>query len=255
MLAEAFARLAWILRLLVITRVFPLGWRRLDLLKLGVLDLSNAPSQRGAKHRPTPIDLTQAGVAAGFGDGGELFDALDVIELLYQHIGHKVIPGAACGVEKLVDVLDGPRFAPHVGLRELFRTFGLGAVADIVDAQFGGGEHLVDLGDDVRFVSDVLMRQFLHGGFSFAFRKVVLQSFLSGILQRRRRMDRNDCPRTPNVRNLPQCLSYARAHQARFQAAPPQDLPTPRLPTSLTNISSIMSVGLTAAQTRAQNAP
>ena len=56
-LARAFARLALILRSLV-KCFFPCR-RRLDLFKLGILDLLHVSSQCCAEDRPTPLDLVQ----------------------------------------------------------------------------------------------------------------------------------------------------------------------------------------------------
>ena len=87
-LARAFARLALILRSLVKPRFFL--WLALSRsLKLGVLDLLHAPSQRFAEDRPTPIDLAQGGIAAALGDGDKAIDPLDIVEFLGECIRQK----------------------------------------------------------------------------------------------------------------------------------------------------------------------
>jgi hypothetical protein len=50
----------------------------------------HALSQSFTEHRPTPIDLAQAGVAAAFGDGGQAIDPLDFVELPGESIGMRV---------------------------------------------------------------------------------------------------------------------------------------------------------------------
>ena len=100
--------------------VSSLGWRRLDHLKLAVLDFLHAPSQRLAEDRPPPINLVQTAVAAAIGDGGEAIEAFDVVELFCHRLGYEAIHAHAGAGEKLKDLRHGVRFAPHVLLHELF---------------------------------------------------------------------------------------------------------------------------------------
>ena len=126
-LAREFARLTLILSSLVKPQLSFRG-RRLNDLELVVFDLLHAPSQRFGKNRPTAIDLAQAGIAAALGDGGQVVDPLDLIEVARQCFGHEIVDALAGADEKLVNQCDGVGFMANVISDELFelavpRTF------------------------------------------------------------------------------------------------------------------------------------
>jgi hypothetical protein len=60
-----------------------------------VFDLSHAPSQRFGENRPTAIDLAQAIITALLGDGGQVINPLDLVEIACQDFGHEILDAPA----------------------------------------------------------------------------------------------------------------------------------------------------------------
>src|SRR4029077_6114662 len=104
------------------SRVFSLGWPRLDHFKFVGLDFLHASAQCFAEDCSTTIDLAQAGVPATLGDGGEVIHPLDIVEvvLLAQFLGDELLKARARSSEKLTNQLDGARFVARELLRKLF---------------------------------------------------------------------------------------------------------------------------------------
>ena len=114
-----------------------------------MFDLLNAASQRFGKNRATAIDLAQAGIAAALGDGGQVVDPLDLIEVARQCFGHEIVDALAGADEKLVNQCDGIGFMASVLFNELVQL----AVTRIVPNVFQvkSLENVVDLIHSILF--------------------------------------------------------------------------------------------------------
>ena len=120
-----------------------------------------------------------------------------------------------------MDQLDGARFAPRVLLRELFRLTNPRTVKDAIDGQIDAGQNLSDLVNSVRFIPGTGLRQPLRNIFTLAFLQIVLKDFPKIIFK--------VFPVEIVIELITQKaferLKSSRSDQARFQAAPAQDLP------------------------------
>src|SRR5262245_36988326 len=103
-----------------------------------------------------PFDLAQSGVAAVLGDGGEAIYSLNIVEVPFKRVDSEAVNALTFVAENLVDLGYRPRFALHIFFSKFYRLSGPRVLQDIGFVRF---EWPPDLGDGVRFIQGILMRQ------------------------------------------------------------------------------------------------